>query len=64
MVKKITLREAYFMFRWLNFEFLKHVKIPLKSSISMVWAKITKTHAQKRLVGVWGILGLLNSYKS
>lgn len=36
MVKKITLREAYFMFRWLNFEFLKHMKIPLKSSISMV----------------------------
>ena len=36
MVKKITLREAYPMFRWLNFEFLKHVKIPLKLSISIV----------------------------
>lgn len=36
MVKKITLREAYLMFRWLNFEFLKDVKIPLKSSISIV----------------------------
>lgn len=36
MVKKITLREAYLMFRWLNFKFLKHVKIPLKLSVSIV----------------------------